>query len=146
MANEQTEVAPLSKLWWVILLAISAATIANVLFYYVVTRLLGEPLMMPDQYLPPEAVPLPVEEVVLFSVIFSVGACTVFVLFARLVKRPIKVYVVVSLVVLTLLNFLPFRAPDPPVTMATKLTLVMMHVIGAIAVVGMLVWLGRRRR
>jgi hypothetical protein len=145
MPGNSSEVVPLRQLWWVILLAIAGATVANVLFFYLVTGPMGQLLLVPEQFPPLEAAPLPVEDVILFSVIFSMGACIVFILIAYLVKRPIRTYIVVALVVLTLLNFLPFRAPDPPVTMATKLTLVMMHVIGAVVVVGTLVGLGRRR-
>jgi hypothetical protein len=51
------------KLWWVIPVATIFATIANVVFYYIVTRMIGEPLLFPEQFPPLETSPMPVSDV-----------------------------------------------------------------------------------
>lgn len=133
-----------SRLWRAIPFATAIATAANVVFYYFVTRFLREPLLFPEQFPPPETSPMPVMDVVIFSVIFSVGAGIVFVLVANFSQRPIKNFLIVSITVLLISLLLPLKAPTPPVTMAAKLTLVAMHIIGAISVVGPLIGLSRR--
>lgn len=135
----------LTRLWWVIPVATALATAANVIFYYVVTRWLGEPLLFPEQFPPPETSPMPVTDVIIFSLIFSLGAAFVFVLAANFSRRPIRTYLIISSIVLVLSFILPLMAPTPPVTMPAKLTLVTMHIIGAFAVVGTLIGLSRRR-
>lgn len=133
-----------SKLWLLIPFAIAIATAANVIFYFFVTRLLEEPLLFPEQFPPPESSPMPVMDVVIFSVIFSVGAGIVFMLLANFSRQPIKIFLIVSMIVLLISFILPLMAPTPPVTLAAKLTLVAMHIIGAVAVVGTLIGLSRR--
>jgi len=135
-----------SKLWWVIPAGIFAGIIPNVIFYYIVSRLLREPLLVPEQFPPPDAVPLLVGDVVLFSIIFALGAGMVFALVAHFSQRPIKTYLIISTTVLILSFALPLKAPTPPVTMPAKLTLLAMHVIGAIAVVGTMIGLARQKK
>ena len=110
------------------------------------TRLLGEPLLFPEQFPPPETVPMPVSDVVIFSVIFALGAAIVFALVAHFSQRPIKTYLIISTTVLILSFALPLKAPTPPVTMPAKLTLLAMHIIGAIAVVGTMIGLARQKK
>jgi hypothetical protein len=125
--------------------AAAAATIANVVFYYLLTRGLGEPLLMLSDSPTRDLVPMPAWEVVLFSLIFSIPAGIVFAILARANKKPVRNFMIISLVVLVLSIFLPLRMPTPPVAMTAKLGLVTMHVIGAIVVVGTLVLASRRR-
>ncbi len=132
------------KLWVPVLIAAVIATSANVIFYFFVTRFLGEPLLFPEQFPPPETSPMPVTDVIIFSVIFSIGAGMVFFIIAKLSQRPIRTFLIVSVMVLILSLALPLQIPTPPVTMSAKLTLVTMHIIGAIAVVGTLIGLGKR--
>jgi len=131
----------LGKLVWVGPLAVIAAILANVLFYYFVTLALQVPLMAPEQFPPPDLSPIPVTDILIFSLIFSVGAVIVFALVVHFSRRPIRTYLIVCFIVLILSLFLPLRIPTPPVPMATKWSLVMMHMIGGIVVVGTLVML-----
>jgi hypothetical protein len=131
------------RLWLVIPFAVALATLANVIFYYLVTRFLGEPLLFPEQFPPPETSPMPVTNAIIFSVIFSIGAGMVFYMITKLSQRPIRTFLIVSVTVLILSLALPLQIPTPPVTMSAKLTLVTMHIIGAIAVVGTLIGLGK---
>ena len=43
---------------WVVPLAMAAATFANVVFYFVLTEWIGEPLLMPAQFPPPLMAPM----------------------------------------------------------------------------------------
>lgn len=133
------------RLWLAIPFAAVIATSANVIFHFFVTRFLGEPLLFPEQFPPPETSPMPVTDVIIFSVIFSIGAGIVFLLIVQLNQQPIKNFLIFSVIVLLLSSVLPLKAPTPPVTMSAKLTLVTMHTIGAITVVGTLISLGRKR-
>ena len=134
------------RIWLTIPIAAVIASSANVIFYFFVTRFLGEPLLFPEQFPPPETSPMSVNDVILFSVIFSLGAGMVFVLIASFSRRPIRTFLITSTIVLILSSALPLKAPSPPVTLTAKLTLVTMHIIGAIAVVGILVGLGQPKR
>jgi hypothetical protein len=133
------------RIWLAIPIAAVIASSANVIFYFFVTRFLGEPLLFPEQFPPPETSPMPVTDVIIFSVIFSIGVGMVFFIITKLSHRPIRTFLIVSVIVLILSLALPLQIPTPPVTMSAKLILVTMHIIGAIAVVGTLIGLGKRR-
>ena len=134
-----------SRLGWVIPLAAIAGALANVLFYYLLTRVLGEPLLMLGETRESDLGPMPVWEVVLFSFIYAIPAGIIFAILTRTTKKPIRDFLITSSVVLVLSLFLPLRAPTPPVAMSAKWSLATMHVIGAVFVVGVLVLASRRR-
>jgi hypothetical protein len=138
-----------SKLIWVIPLATAVAALANVIFYYMVIEIFNFPMMFFDETretLTDPLVRMPVFEVILFSGIFGTSAGLVFVLVTHVLGRPIRTYLIIAGTVLLLSFLLPLKIPTPPVAMEDKLSLVTMHVIGAIAVVGVLVGLGRKRK
>jgi hypothetical protein len=143
--EQSTKEVSLNSLWWVIPVATALAAAANVIFYYIVTRWLGEPLLFPEQFPPTETSPMPVADVILFSLIFSLGAAIVFILVAIFSRRPIRTYLIISSIVLVFSFIPPLMVPTPPVTMPAKLTLVAMHIIGAIAVVGTMTGLSQQR-
>ena len=130
------------KLIWVLPLATTVAALANVIFYYIVIELFRFPMMFISET-NPDLVRMQAYEVILFSVIFGTGAGLTFVLVTRVLNRPIRTYLIIAGTILVLSFILPLRIPSPPVAMADKLVLVTMHIIGAIAVVGVLVGLGR---
>jgi hypothetical protein len=125
-----------------ILVGFVSAAAANVIFYLLITRLLGVPMLVPEQFPPPQLSPIPVTEVVLFSFIFSLGAGLVFLFVANLSRRPAPVFLGISLMVLVISLFLPFRVPRPPVPISTPLVLASMHVIGAALLVPILIAIG----
>jgi hypothetical protein len=125
-----------------ILLGFISAAAANVIFYLLVTGLLGVPMVAPEQFPPPELSLIPVTDVILFSFIFSLGAGVVFLVVANLSRRPAPVYLGISLVVLVISLFLPFRMPRPPVPVSTPVVLASMHVIGAALLVPILIAVG----
>lgn len=55
-----------------------------------------------------------------------------------------RTYLIIAGVVLLFSFILPLKIPTPPVALSDKLVLVTTHIIGAIAVVGVLVGLGRK--
>lgn len=142
--SEAADIVPAGRLWLIVLLAIVVATTANVIFYFILTGLLGVGLMFPSQTPARELAPMPVYDVIVFSIIFSSAAGVVFVLVSHFARRPIKTFLIISVVVLFLSFAMPLKIPSPPVAMVDKLSLVMMHVVGAIAVVGVLVGLSRK--
>ena len=131
------------KLLWVIPLAIAVATAANIVFYYVVTAGFGEEPLIPHRSPPPDYAPLPVMVVIFLTVSGTLGAGIVFGIVSKLARRPIRVYLGISVVML-LLSFVPILTlPSPPVELSHKLVLGTMHIIAAIAVVSTLIALGR---
>ena len=86
---------------------------------------------------------LPLSDIIIFSVVFASAAGVVFVIVSQMAKQPIRTYLKIATVALFLSFIPPLSAPSPPVEMIVKLSLVAMHIIGAIAVVGVLIGLGR---
>ncbi len=150
--SEQVHKAKVSKadestnrLLWVVPVAVAAATFANVIFYIILTKWLGEPLLMIEQFPPPTLTPMDLSSVILFSIIFSLGASFVYVFLSVVTQRPERNFIIISAVVLLASIVLPLGIPTPPVAISAKLSLVAMHIIGAVVVVGLLVGLGRKR-
>jgi len=146
LENERAQEAG-ARLMWVVPLGVVAATLANIIFCFFLTEWIGEPLLMLDRYPPPvqPLVPMPVEEVILFSIIFSLGAGLVYLGVSALSGRPNRHFIIISVVVLVGSFLLPLKAPTPPIAMSAKLSLITMHIIGAAVVVPILVGLGRKR-
>ena len=131
------------KLLWVIPLAMTVATAANVVFYYVVTAGFGEEPLVPNRFPPPAYAALPVMVVISLTVFGTLGAGIVFGIVSKLARRPLRVYLGISVAML-LLSFVPtLTLPSPPVELSHKLVLGAMHIIAAIAVVSTLIALGR---
>jgi len=140
----ETEPVSLGRLAWVVPLATTGAVTANLIFYFIITRWLHIGLRFPTEA--PGRIlsaTLPAGDIVLFSVIFSLGAGIVFVVVTQSARRPIRTYLIIASAVLLGSFLLPLKIPSPPVAMIDKLSLVAMHIIGAIAVVSVLVGLGR---
>ena len=134
--------APLPKQLQAILIGSIAAVAANVLYYLLASELLGVPMVAPSADPSPDLSPLPVTDVIIFSLIFSIGASIVFLVTANFSPRPAQVYAGLSLVVMILSLFMPLMIPTPPVPMVTKLVLASMHVLGAAVLVPILIGLG----
>lgn len=133
------------ELWWTLFPATITVTIANVLFYYFVTQILGFELLVPSESRTLGTVPLPVFDVILFSILWAVAAGVVFLVVIALSQNPIPIYVAISSIVLFLSFGLPLMMPANKVLAETKGTFIAWHIIGAVIVVGILVALYRRR-
>ena len=151
---ENEKVVSLERLVWVVPLATAVAVTANVIFYFIVTRWLHIDLLIGGEeaelwwQLPvadSETVlwQLPLSDIILFGLVFALAAGVVFVIVSQIAPRPIRTYLKIAAVALFLSFIPPLSAPSPPVAMIVKFSLVAMHIIGAIAVVGILVGLGR---
>ncbi len=136
------------RLLWVVPIAVTAATFANVIFYFILTKWLGEPLLMnatEHVHVPPVLSPMEVSNVILVSITFSLAASFVYVVLSLSTQRPERNFIIVSAVVL-LVSILPLLGvPNSPVALSARLGLVAMHIIGAVVVVSLLVGLGRSR-
>ncbi len=138
--------APVARQLIAILIASLAATTANVILYFILKDIFGVPFLAPEQFPPPELSPLPASDVILFSLIFSAGASLVFLVVANTARRLARTFVVISTVVLVLSFLLPLRIPTPPVPMATKYSLMSMHILGAAVLVPLLIAIGLPRK
>lgn len=125
-----------------VLLASFTATAANVILYFILKNLIGVEFIAPEQFPPPEVSPLPVTDVIIFSVVFSAGAGLVFLIVANTARRPAHVFSIISVMVLILSCFLPLKIPTPPIPMLTRLSLVSMHILGAVVLVPLIIIIG----
>ncbi len=151
----EAEAASSEKLVWVVPLATAVATTANVILYFIITRWFHIDILIGGEeaefwWQPPVGNSetmlwqLAVSDIILFSVVFASAAGVVFVIVSQLAQRPIRTYLKIATVALFLSFIPPLLAPSPPVAIIVKLSLVAVHIIGAIAVVGVLVGLGRK--
>ena len=124
-----------------ILIASGCAITANVLLYFVLKEFVGIEFIAPDEF-SREVAPLPASDVVIFSILFCVGASLVFLIVANTTNRPAPIFIGISLVILLLSFLLPLKIPTPPIPMATKWSLVSMHLLGALVLVPLLVAIG----
>ncbi len=149
------EAASVERLLWVAPLATAVATAANVILYTIITRGFHIDLLIGGEqaefwWQPPmgssETVlwQLPVSDIILFSAVFASAAGIVFLIVSQIAQRPIRTYLKIATVALFLSFIPPLLAPSPPVTMTVKLSLVAMHIVGAVTVVGVLIGLGRK--
>jgi hypothetical protein len=143
--TKKDENATAIRLWRVVPIAVTVTTVANVVFYFILTRWLGEPLLMIKQSLPLELVPMPVDEVILFSIIWALGAGLVYTFLNVVTTRADRSFIIISALVLLASFALPLKIPTPPVAMSAKLSLAAMHLIGAVIVVASLIGLNPRR-
>jgi len=140
--NEQ--VVPLSKLWWVGMIAIAVASIPNILFL-----LASKSLMDMDWHIPlggPDGPlgPLPIPAILIFNTVGTIGATIVLAMLGKFVSRPFRVFFILSIVVVLGSFILPIGLPEG-VTDATKIGLSVMHVISWVAIVGVMNKMGRQK-
>jgi hypothetical protein len=128
------------RLLWAGPLAAILAAVANAVVYFVAYRLGA----MPRDVAVQGSGSITLEPVVFASVIGAVGATIVFAIVALLARRrPIRTFSVVAAVVLVLSFYTPFTIPGAPVAMVA--TLLLMHVVAAVVIVGVLARLAHAR-
>lgn len=133
-------VAPISKLWWVGLVAAGVAAIANVIFYWM-SSAVGIPYLIPVQGPDAPLEPLPTVAVIIATIIPTVVATILFGILGRFLSNPVRVFVIISVVVLVASFAMPFTLPAA-VALSTKIALNVMHVVAAVVIVGVLIQLG----
>lgn len=133
------KVAATSKLWWVGLVAAGAAAGVNALVYLLEQAVLGGPFVIPMQPGTPP-VELPVIQVIVSSAVPALGATVLLALLGRFTKRPVSIFLAISVA------FLLFSFGGPlnlPVSASIQWALNLLHVIAGLTIVGTLVGLGR---
>ena len=139
-AAPSEKVAAFSRLWWVGLLVIVVATVVNILLATGATTLFASQRAFS---------PLGAGPVGFFTVIGSLGAVIVFGLLGRFSQHPIRLFRIVTVVVLVLTlipDLLMLAHPLFPSTTPTGVAILMvLHIVTAAICVGMLTTLGRAR-
>lgn len=140
-SNQAQKIAPLSKLWWVGLVAGAASAVANLVFFFITSAaglVYQIPLQGPDA--PLEA--LPAFAIIVASVVPAIGATLLFFLLGRFLSQGVRIFVIVSVLFLIASFAMPFTLPAT-VAMSTKIALNVMHVISGVAIVGVLLKWGK---
>lgn len=124
-------------------LAAFAAAIANLALFAAARGIFGlelEVAVAPDSEL---LAPLAAIKIITASVVPALVATALLALIARFVARPMRVFVPLAVVVLVLSMAGPTSIPvDGP---GTTLVLGLMHVVAAVATVGVLAWMTRSK-
>ena len=127
-ASVGTERVALRRLAWVAPLAVLGATLANE-----VARRLLLGILPPIN---PDFVALEAQSVAFMTVVCGVAAVAVFAAVARLSLQPIRTYQIVAVVALVM-SLLPdlMLLQDPTATAGAVITLMLLHVVAAAAIV-----------
>jgi hypothetical protein len=126
-----------SRLWWVGLLAIVLAVIANLIVRAVALRFIT---------VPPEFIPLSEPgATVVFTAVGVLAATIVFAITGRVTRQPARVYTIVAIIALLLslvpnMSMLmnPASAPFPGASLGSNIVLMLEHLVAAIVAVWVL--------
>ena len=135
----QQERVALGRLWWVTLLTIVAASVANLVVYLLAIALFEGPRRF--------ALLTPI--LIVVSTAVGVGAAAiVYALIGRFSKRPISVFRIVAVVALVLSFASPISAayafpPSDAPDVITVVFLLAMHVVAAIITIGLFTTMAR---
>jgi hypothetical protein len=141
VSTESVQRVRYSRLWWVGLLAIVLAVIANLL-----VRVIAMPFIM----VPPEFLPLsnPVPTI-MFTTLGVLAATIVFAIVGRFSRQPVRTFTIISVIALILsmipnifMLVDPASAPFPGANVGNVLILMLQHVIAAVVAVWVLVTQG----
>jgi hypothetical protein len=131
------------KLPWVALIAALTAAVANALVYFAASGLgfISQSVLVPT---PSGEHPLTVAPVVASSVVGAIGAAIVFAIIGLFARRPVRLFCIVTTVVLVLSFAMPLTIPGAPVAMI--LSLEAMHVVAWVVIVGLLTTMARQAK
>jgi hypothetical protein len=138
----QTEQIVPGRLWWASLLAGLGATLANVVVYMIASAAgaIPQTVLIPTMA---EPMPITVVPVIINSFVPALVAGVFLALLNRFTRRPIRIFRIISAVLLLLSFANPFTIPGAPPAMIIALNL--MHVIAAAIIVGVLTTLPVKR-
>lgn len=129
------------KLWWVALAAGVVAFISNLIVFFVAQNILGLSLMIPPPSDNTVLEPLSVGLLFVTNIVPAIGATILLAILARFVARPFRVFQIIAAVFL----LVSFGGPiSLPVETSTIVVLSVMHVVAAVAIVGVLTRLARQ--
>jgi hypothetical protein len=137
---ENKKSVALSRLWWAALIAGAVAAVGN-LIVFAVARALNLPLEIPMG--PQTTAPLTAVPVIATSFIPALLAAAFLALLSRFVSKPLRVFQIVGLVAALLSLLGPSLMP---IAGATKVILILMHLVAAISIIGVLSVLARVRQ
>ncbi len=140
--NEQ--IVPISKLWWVGLVAAASASIANLVYFWVTKSVFGIPYIIPRGGPGGPLTAMPAALIIVFNVVPAVGATMLLAILGKVSSRPIRAFWIISVVVFVISFLLPIGLPSSVAT-STRIGLAPMHVIAASVIVGVLTTLGRQK-
>ncbi len=140
--NEQ--IVPISKLWWVGLVAAASASIANLVYFWVTKSVFGIPYIIPRGGPGGPLTAMPAALIIVFNVVPAIGATILLAILGKFVSRPFRVFWIISVAVFILSFMLPLTLPSAVAT-STKIGLSLMHIIAAAVIVGVLSTLGREK-
>lgn len=140
-SNQSQKIAPLSKLWWVGLVAGVASAVANLIFFFI-TSAAGVVYMIPLQGPESPLEALPAFAVIMASFVPAIGATVLFFLLGRFLSQGVRIFVIVSVLFLIASFALPFTLPAT-VAISAKIALNVMHVISGSVIMGVLLRWGR---
>lgn len=130
------------KLWQAGGIAAVSAVVANLIFWFLITRVLQMELMVFAQGPGTPLIPVAAGMVILTSAVPAIGAAILLTILDKFVARPFRVFQIIAAVFLLLSLGGPFSLPAE-VPISTKLILSAMHGIAAAAIVGVLGKYGR---
>jgi hypothetical protein len=127
---------------WVAPLAGAVAALANLMIFGAAKQVAGIPFVIPVSGPGSPLEPLPAFMVIAGSFVPALGAAVVVWMLGKFTARPLRVFWIVSLLVL-MLSLVPLVSL--PVDLPTKLGLGLMHTVAAAAIVGVVTALGREK-
>ena len=143
-AAQNEQVAAISKLWWVGLIAGVGAVVANFVFYWITKGVFGIPYIIPLGGPSGPLGPLPAPAIIIFNVVPAIGAAVLLAVLGKFLSRPFRMFWIISVVVFLLSFVLPLTLPSG-VTTSTKIGLSLMHIIAWPVIVRVLTKLGREK-
>jgi len=142
---QDEQIVPISKLWWVGLVAAAGASIANLVFFWVTKSVFGISYIIPMGGPSGPLTAMPAGLIVVFCVVPAVGATILLAILSKVASRPMRAFWIISAVVFVISFVLPIGLPSSVAT-STRIGLALMHVIAAAVIVGVLSTLGRQKQ
>lgn len=134
---EETQV-DYRRLVWVGPLAIVLAVVGNIVVYTLAAALGAFPA---DLIIPAAGQPLTIAPVIFTTIVGVVGGIAMYALLGRLVRRPVRLFRIIGIVVLALSFVTPFSIPGGTPLFYTAL--LAMHVVAALVCLVLLTTMAR---
>jgi Na+/proline symporter len=129
----------LKNIWWAAPVAGLAAALANAVLFFIFEAMGAIP---PDIIVPNAGQPITVVPVMMASFMPAIFAGILLALLAAFTAKPVKIFLVITTVVLILSFYTPFTIPEAIMPMILALNL--MHIVAAVVIAWLLIRLSRR--
>ncbi len=141
---QNEHIVPISKLWWVGLVAAVGASIANLVVFWITKGVFGIPYIIPMGGPSGPLRALPAALIIIFNVVPAIGATILLAILGKVLSRPIRAFWIISVVVFAISFILPLGLPSRVAT-STRIGLGLMHPIAGGVIIGVLTTLGREK-